>query len=141
MSSPPESSRPISEKMNRDPNAGKYNKMFDEEFRIAQLVLKPYGGQLIWCTNDYEAFRFVSPAVTILFYPHKTSSTGNISCRVRDQGSKNKKLAAELMIRLKVGSGHWTTFTQKSNATHNEESDLCKREGLEMGWAREQVRK
>lgn len=123
--------------MSNDPNAGKYQRIFDEEFRVAELVLKPYGGQLVWSDKDYEAFRFVSPNVTLLFYPHKTSSTGNISCRVRDQNSKDKKKAAELMIRVKVGNGHWTTFTQKNNPTHEAEFALCQRENLKMGWARE----
>lgn len=122
--------------MSRDPNAGKYQRIFRDEFRMAQLVLATAGGKLEWSAADYEAFRFTSPTATLIFYPHKTSSTGNISVRVRSQGSKDAKRAAELMMRLRIGSGYYNTFTTKGANTTGEEAALCKREKLEMGWAR-----
>ncbi len=127
--------------MNRDPNAGQYQRAFKVEFCIAELILKPYGGTLTWGTNDYEAFQYTSEKATLLFYPHKTSGTQNVSCRVRDKGSKDKAFATELMMRLRIGSGHCNTFHQKNNPTYAEQHEICQREGLEHGWARKAVSK
>lgn len=125
----------------RDPNAGKYKRMFAEEFKMAEIVLKPYGGKLSWSTADYEAFRFISDDVCILFYPHKNSKTFNVSCRVREQASKNKELANALMLRLAIGSGHNNTFHQKNTWNFDEQQRICEREKIQMGWALDAVRK
>jgi hypothetical protein len=120
--------------MSRDPNAGKYQKMAKREFAIAGRVLAEAGGELTWSTHDYEAFRFVAPGVRLIFYPHRTSSTGNISIRVRDSGSSNTKLAARLMARLHIGSGNDNTFSWKGMDL-NAMLRVKDAERLEWGWA------
>lgn len=125
--------------MSRDPMAGKYQKPFKHEFLMAQLILKGKGGELSWSTKDYEAFTFTADGVRILFYPHKTSSTGNVQCRVRDHGSKNKLLARKIMAELYVASGHSVTFYCKGLGP-NEAGDLAGKEAwMNAGWAHKQA--
>ncbi|AJG18857.1 hypothetical protein [Cupriavidus basilensis] len=120
--------------MSRDPNAGNYQRLAKQEFSIAEKVLAGAGGRLQWGTNDYEAFRFVSPDVTLIFYPHKTSGTGNTSIRVRDQASKKKGKAAHLMALLYVGAGNNNTFYWK-DMEYNTVHRVAQSAGLEYGWA------
>lgn len=118
--------------------AGKYRQWFKHEFAMAELVLKNAGGQLQWSQNDYEAFRFVAPRVCIIFYPHKTSGTGNVSCRVRDAGSQDKNKAKRLMNQLYVGAGHNNTFSQ-NNQGHFGAHDWARQTGTKFGWADEEA--
>ena len=119
----------------KDHNAGKYNKHYKDEFKMAETILQPYAGSLTWSEIDYEAFRFVSPEVTLIFYPHMTSSL-NYHLRVREQNSKNKELANKLMSLLHIGSGHWCTFTRKHH-NYNQDFKVAKEHKLEFGWARD----
>lgn len=96
-----------------DPDAGKYNKLFKQQFAIATETLAQRDGQLEWVRHDYQAFIYREPGVCLVFYPHKTSGTGNRHIRVRDQGSKDKKLAKELMESLDRAAGFNCTFTRK----------------------------
>lgn len=124
----------------RDPNAGKYIRQFAAEFAMAELVLAPYG-KLEWSKNDYEAFRFVGDDVTLIFYPHKTRAS-NVHIRVREQGSRDKDKARELMALLDIGSGANCTFSrnhQNGNDIMYQEK-LRKRLGLAYGWAALKVR-
>lgn len=123
--------------MSRDPNAGKYQRLAKHEFAMAQMVLK--GGKIEWSENDYEAFRFVSPDVCLIFYPHKTSSTGNVSIRVRDSNSKNKASAKNLMSILYIGAGNNNTFMWKGMSL-NDVARIADNNGLQFGWADEKVR-
>lgn len=119
--------------------AGKYQKPFKHEYLMAQLILKGKGGVLDWSTKDYEAFTFTADGVRILFYPHTTNSTGNVQCRVRDHGSKNKKLARKIMADLYVASGHSVTFYCKSLGS-NEANELVGKEAWNnAGWAHRQA--
>jgi hypothetical protein len=125
--------------VSRDPNAGKYQRMAKREFAIARRVLADAGGELEWSTHDYEAFRFVAPGVRLIFYPHTTSSTGNVSIRVRDSGSNDKARAARLMALLYIGAGNNNTFSWKGmnfNAVLRIKQDA----GLEYGWAEQGAR-
>lgn len=123
----------------KDPLAGKYSRLYKHEFAMATLILAAYKGTLSWSQNDYEAFRFNHPEVQLIFYPHKTSAH-NHHIRVRDSGSKNRELAAELMLLLDIGAGHNCTFHQKNNWRWASQIELAERRGLEFGWAEEQVR-
>lgn len=96
----------------KDPRAGKYRKIYMDEFRKAGSILKGRGGCLEWSQHDYQAFTYWEEGVSLVFYPHKTTA-GNRHLRVRDQGSKNKPLAAELMAALDSGAGHTCTFSSK----------------------------
>ena len=95
-----------------DPNKGKYRKWYSDEYRIAKEVLAHEHGKLEWSKNDYEAFRFTSEHLVLIFYPHKTSA-GNYHLRVRDQHSKNRIHAFQLMRRLDRAAGYNCTMTMK----------------------------
>ena len=96
-----------------DPNAGKYHRLFKDEFKQAEEILAGRGGKVEWSTNDYQAFTYREPGVCLVFYPHKTSA-GNYHVRVRNQGSKEAPLAKRLMRELYVQSGHSCSFTQNN---------------------------
>ncbi len=85
---------------------------YEEEFAIAEKVLAQYGGVLARSTAQYEAFTFRSRDVALIFYPHRTSA-GNYHLRVRDNGSRDKKLADALMRKLDAAAGNNCTFTRK----------------------------
>lgn len=121
----------------KDPNAGKYQRIFREEFEMAERVLRQFGGTLKWSSNDYEAFRYTNQDVGLLFYPHTNKNTRNRSIRVREQASQNKAKAAELMVRLRIGAGFCNAFKQNNTHTWLAETLLCQRENLTMGRARE----
>jgi len=84
---------------------------WQEELTVAKDVLSHYGGEIKVLGYDYEAFRYVSPSVTLIFYPHKTSA-GNYHLRVRSQHSKDKKLAEALMRKLDKAAGYNCTFSR-----------------------------
>lgn len=126
--------------MSRDPMAGKYQQWFRHEFAVAALILKDVAdGQLYWGTADYEAFRFLSPRVRLIFYPHKTRSSGNINVRVRDASSPDRALAMRLMKRLYIGSARDNTFSHKDMGL-NDMLDYARQAGLTFGWADKEVR-
>lgn len=85
---------------------------WQREYDIASKVLDNEQGELVWATDAYVAFRFIGEDVRIVFYPHKTSAY-NYHIRVRDEGSKNKTRARELMYSLDVGAGNNCTFSRK----------------------------
>ncbi|MRT30785.1 hypothetical protein [Herbaspirillum sp. CAH-3] len=122
----------------KDPRAGKYGKVFQFEFKIAAKVLEPFNGRLEWSSADYEAFTFIRNDVRLVFYPYK-SSAQNYALRVRDASSKNKKLASELMARLRIGNGFTTDFTQRNVNSDDLEQRLVDCEKLQRGWARKAV--
>lgn len=98
----------------KDPNAGKYHKIYQEEFKMAAYILSDYDGQIGWLEHDYQAFYFKTKHVHLIFYPHKTKSTGNTHLRVRSQNSSNPQIAYEMMKKLYGGSGANCTFSYKS---------------------------
>jgi len=63
-------------------------------FENAKKILSPFkDGKFFVTNNSYEWFVFEIPnKVKILFYPHKTISTGNVNTRARNQSSKDKVL-------------------------------------------------
>ena len=83
-----------------------------EDFKKAKEVLKPFNGELLWVLENYIAFRFKSNDISLVFYPHKTSA-GNYHLRVRNENSKNKKLATKALIALS-NSVNSCTFSVKS---------------------------
>ncbi len=101
--------------MSRDPNQKRYRKMYRQEFEIAAEALKGRGGVLEWSDHDYIAFTWKEPKVHIVFYPHRTSA-GNHYIRVRDQNSKDKALATQLMDALDAAVPTFKTFARKGKA-------------------------
>jgi hypothetical protein len=68
-----------------------------QEFKKrAEGILGP--GSLAETEAAYELFKYKSPdgQVSLVFYQHR-KSTGNHGIRVRDNGSKDKKTAGEIM--------------------------------------------
>ncbi|MEH6566218.1 MAG: hypothetical protein V7756_12890 [Halopseudomonas sp.] len=96
-----------------DPNAGKYQKLCRDDFKLAAEILAGRNGALDWSEHDYQAFTYRETGVCLVFYLHKTSA-GNYHVRVRNQGSKDQKLAKVLMTELDKGSGFNCTFSQNN---------------------------
>jgi len=96
----------------KDPNAGRYSKIYGEEFRLAADVLKDEGGELAWSEHDWQAFTYKADDVCLIFYPHKTSA-GNYHLRIRDQHSKNRERAMALINKLETAAGNNCTFQAK----------------------------
>ena len=92
----------------KDKLAGKYKSIYNNEFKLAEKILKDFGGNLEWSTNDYEAFTFKNDEINIIFYPHKTSA-GNYHIRVRGNG----KNINEFLDLLYKKSGFNCTFSRK----------------------------
>lgn len=110
---------------------------WQEEFDIAERVLADAGGELVWASDDYVAFRFIGEGVRIVFYPHRTSAR-NYHLRVRTEACKNKSLADELMLQLDIGAGHDCTFSRKNSGSINTVLDYARENDLTFGWARQQ---
>ena len=91
-------------------------KNIERAFWIASDLLLPYGGKLEESEHDYECFTFKTDSVSLVFYPHRTSSTGNYHIRVRDHGSKDKKKAGEIMAALYDPTGQRPGFSRKHYA-------------------------
>lgn len=47
---------------------------------------------------EYQLALLTGDGVRLIAYPHRTKSTGNRSCRIRDENSHDKKKAAALMV-------------------------------------------
>jgi hypothetical protein len=60
----------------------------------AVKVLTPFGFAVERSLADYEIAKVTGHGVSLVIYPHKVSSTGNRHVRIRDNGSKDKTLAA-----------------------------------------------
>lgn len=82
-----------------DANAGNYHKIYKSEFGLAKSILEDEGGHIEWGTNDYEAFLFTKPGVSLVFYPHRTTAR-HYHIRVRDRNSKDKAEVLRLMAKL-----------------------------------------
>jgi len=86
--------------------------MIDKAYANASDMLKNEEGIIEESPHDYQCFTFKDDGVCLIFYPHRTSAR-NYHIRVRDQGSKNKTRANDLMNMLDEGAGHNCTFTKK----------------------------
>lgn len=128
-----------------DPNRGKYQKWFRQEFKMAGIILQEFGGKeyadaLTWADADYQAFRFRCDGVSLVFYPHTTRGTGNVSCRVRDDGSKDKKKMLTILSLLHAGTGYNNTFYCKAHNDWSRDDKVLRSRGLAPGWAMEAAR-
>lgn len=103
------------------------------EFLTAKEILRFYDGELLESDIAYEAFRFISEKVRIIFYYHRTRSTGHYSLRIRDDNSKDKEFFKKLAAELYHGSGLNNTFYQNhgENARDAYKATFEK----ETGWA------
>ena len=112
----------------RDPDRGKYNRVFLDEYNEAIKILQPFiqyfNGKLMWSRNDFEAFRYIDDGVCLIFYPHKTSAS-NRHIRVRNQCSREKKRAADMLCRLMMDV-RGCTFSVKNMSSCWEKSYLLK---------------
>ncbi len=102
-----------------DPNAGKYQRLYQDEFDMAKRVLTDSGvvGVMEWSNHDWQAFTFQADGLCLVFYPHKTTA-GHHHIRVRDQGSKNHKQSHRLRKLLHRESGPNCTFSGKYGGHH-----------------------
>lgn len=88
-------------------------KEFNDEFKMAKKALAPFGGDVSWSDYDYEAFRYKSDSVQLIFYPHKTSA-GHYHIRMRDAGSKDKAVLDGIRVALRDVAGYCCTFRERS---------------------------
>ena len=93
-------------------NKQNHKKRYSEEWNVAKKTLKKYPGNLEWISAPYQAFRYKSHDVCLIFYPHKTSAE-NYHVRIRNQNSKNEQEADRLMRELDTAAGNNCTFTKK----------------------------
>ena len=75
------------------------------ELDYAVTICAALGCTVELSTHDYEIATVKGDGVQLLIYPHKTSSTRNISARLRDNGSKDKNKARRVMLAMKNGEG------------------------------------
>ena len=59
--------------------------------------------ELEWSKSAWQLFTFRSDGVNLVFYPHKTKSTGHRHIRVRNENSKRPDVANWLMDRIEAG--------------------------------------
>jgi hypothetical protein len=78
---------------------------WSEEIGFAEKICGALGCVVERSKHAYEIATVVGKGIRLVIYPHKTSSTGNISARVRDNGSKDKARAREVMLAMKRGAG------------------------------------
>lgn len=95
-----------------DHRHSQYKRLYKHEFEFARAHLAADGGTVEWSPHDFEAFTYKAPGVSLVFYPHKTTAN-NRHIRVRDNGSKDKTRAAELMTSLWAAHGYECTFSRK----------------------------
>jgi hypothetical protein len=76
-----------------------------EEVGFAETICADLGCTVQRSPHAYEIATVTGDGVRLVIYPHKTSSTGNVSARVRDNGSKNKARAREVMLAMNRGEG------------------------------------
>lgn len=95
-----------------------------DEMRWAEIILTPLGCTVERSMADYEIAKVKGEGVSLVIYPHRTTAL-NHHARVRDNGSKDKVKAADVMRALDEGRGlpedeRWRvstfcTFSHKSS--------------------------
>lgn len=80
-------------------------KPWADELEYAAMIAAPLGLAVALSPHDYEIATVKGDGVSLLIYPHKTSSTGNVSARMRDNGSKDKGRARAALLAFKRGEG------------------------------------
>ena len=76
-----------------------------KEVEFATLICHQVGCVVERSQHAYEIATVKGEGVSLLIYPHKTTGTGNVSARARDNGSKDKKKARAVLTALKRGDG------------------------------------
>jgi hypothetical protein len=75
------------------------------EIDYATTICAKLGCTVAVSHHDYEIAIVKGDGVQLVIYPHKTSTTSNISARLRDNGSKDKSKARRVMLAMKSGEG------------------------------------
>jgi len=78
---------------------------WQEEIDYATTICAKLGCTVELSSHDYEIATVKGEGVQLVIYPHKTSGTGNLSARLRDNGSKDKSKARHVMLAMKNGEG------------------------------------
>jgi hypothetical protein len=86
-------------------------KQWAAELSLAARVAADYGGDVSVSDSAYQIGKVVGSDYRIVIYPHKTSA-GNYHARVRDENSKNKSRANEVMSALDRAAGFNCTFSR-----------------------------
>lgn len=85
---------------------GKRQKLlpYQREFDWAVTICAPFGCVVERSSAMFEIAKVKGDGVSLVIYPHKTSAN-NYHARVRDNGSKDKAKALQVMIALDHGLG------------------------------------
>jgi hypothetical protein len=75
------------------------------EVGFAQQICAHLGLSVARSGHAYEIATIKGDGVSLLLYPHKTTGTGTISVRARDNGSRNKPAARAALRALYQGEG------------------------------------
>lgn len=78
---------------------------WDVEIGYAEQITAPFDCVVSRSHHAYEIATIKGDGVSLLLCPHKVKSTANVHVRSRDNGSKNKKLAREILLALYNGVG------------------------------------
>lgn len=85
--------------------AQRHARTWATEVGYARAICGPLGCIVAMSNHAHEIATVKGDGISILIYPHKTSGTGNISARVRDNGSRDKAKARAIMLAMKSGEG------------------------------------
>lgn len=80
-------------------------KKWQDEIDYARQICAPLGCAVEPSLHAYEIATVKGDGVQLIIYPHKTTGTGNVSARLRNNGSKDKAAARRVMIAMKNGEG------------------------------------
>lgn len=76
-----------------------------DEVESAKIICEPLGCVVERSQHAYEIATIKGDGVSLLLYPHKVSSTHNVHVRARDNGSKSKERARQVLMALASGKG------------------------------------
>lgn len=105
---------------------------FAKERLIARRVAERFGGEIEDVTHAHQIMKYRAPGVVLVFYPHKTTAR-HYHVRIRDEHSKDKEAAQNMLAIFSASAGFSCTFTHKFEGLGSWQ--VLAKAGLEPGWA------
>jgi len=88
--------------------------VWKDDLDIAFAFAAENGVQLFLSDAPYQVAKLVGDDVKLVIYPHKTTAF-NYHLRIRDEGSKNRLRALQIMKGLDAAAGFNCTFSAHMN--------------------------
>jgi len=85
--------------------------VWSKELEVAYAFAVRQGLAFFLTDAPYQVAKLIGDDVTLVIYPHKTSA-GHRHLRVRNENSRNKPRALELMAALDAEVPGWCTFSR-----------------------------